>query len=159
MKKLFILLYILAGTLLLAGCKDSETSDIEVDPADERVTRPTDWITADALDPSSFMIVDLTASDMPTTINAKDLLAAFVGEECRGVAEPIQMLDGGCEFTMLLMASMHEERNNEDVVLKYYSEEDGAIYLSKPIVFQPFENWRPAESEKFKSEWKRNKTK
>lgn len=148
---------ILASTWLLAGCGDnnSETSDIETKPTTERESRPADWTCVDALDPTSFMIVELAPTDMPAAINAQDLLAAFVGNECRGAAEPTLLPDGSREFVMLLMASMYDERNDEDVVLRYYSEDDGAIYLSQPIAFQPFANWTPVASENFRTEWKK----
>lgn len=66
-------------------------------------------------------------ADMYRYATPDDLLAAFVGNECRGVASVITLSDGSLGFKLRINGSLS---NDEQVELKYYSTRRSYLYRS-----------------------------
>lgn len=64
-------------------------------------------------------------SDMVRYVDPSDKMAAFVGEECRGLASPHVAENGDYVFNMTINGSMDA---SETVVLKYYSAKNSYLY-------------------------------
>lgn len=127
MKKLLCILS--CGLLLLAtGCKKEEpTPDPQPQPQPEQtlaadVARPS-WAASDEYDYTSSMtaVISINLLDKypeaakDFVLNDNDLMAAFAGEECLGVAEQI---DG---LFYLYIAGPKEQESSVSVSLRYYS--------------------------------------
>lgn len=115
--------------LLLAGCKKEEPKpQPQPDPQPQEqslagnVERPT-WTTTDDYDYTSSMtaVISINLLDKypeaakDFVLNDNDLMAAFAGEECLGVAEQI---DG---LFYLYIAGPKEQESSVSVSLRYYS--------------------------------------
>ena len=124
--------------LLLAGCKKEEPKpQPQPDPQPQEqslagnVERPT-WTTTDDYDYTSSMTavirVDLkeqypeAAKDF--AVNENDLLAAFVGEDCLGVAELVDSL------YFLFINSPKEQAEAAKVSLRYYSTQYKNLFVA-----------------------------
>ena len=137
MKKLMIIAS--CGLLLLAaGCKKDEPKpDPQPQSLTANVARPT-WAAPEDYDYTSSMIavirVDLRAQypDQAADwqLSEQDLIAAFIGDECLGVAQP---QDG---LFYLYVAS--PTSNSEAVTLRYWSAHYKNLFEAKAAF--PFEN-------------------
>ncbi len=111
-----------------AGCKkDSEKEPNNPQPQTTlygSVARPA-WTAPEKFDPTSSMTavvkVDLKAQypDLAAdfVLNDNDLIAAFAGETCLGVAPP----DEGLFYLYITLPLNSEALNSEAIILKYYS--------------------------------------
>ena len=139
MKKLFVISFLLS-VLFLASCeKEKKESLIDDKPAPA-------WAVSDNYDLSSSMTaiikVDLSLT-YPTqvkeaSVDEKDLLAAFNGDKCVGVASPKDGL-----FYLYIAGLPAEDGNaqaseNAPITLRYYSAVLKNLFVAKETV--PFVN-------------------
>lgn len=123
------LLYYILLPLLLAtgGCKKHK---------DEALPRfpPPSWEAETAGKyPGSMTAVVQLPNPLHAGYEEKDELAAFIGEECRAVGEPVEV-NGVRLFYMLIHGSAPE---NEGIVFKYYSARDSRMYATdNPLEFE-----------------------
>lgn len=116
--------------LLVAGCKKEESKDIQSLKGNE--ARPT-WVAPEEYDYTSSMTsvirVDLKAQ-YPTAaadfaVSDNDVLAAFIGEECVGVAE---LLDG--LFYLYIAGPKEQTENVQKVSLRYWSAQYTNLFVA-----------------------------
>ena len=121
----------------LAACqKEQHITPITTDTTDthgDTVARPT-WTVAPDYDYSRSMTavvaVDLSQLHSSWQLDTADLLGAFAGEECLGVAAPTADL-----FYLYIVAP---RESSEAITLRYYSAQQQNIYLADTAF--PFEN-------------------
>ena len=121
----------------LAACqKEQHITPITTDTTDthgDTVARPT-WTVAPDYDYSRSMTavvaVDLSQLHSSWQLDTADLLGAFAGEECLGVAAPTADL-----FYLYIVAP---RESFEAITLRYYSAQQQNIYLADTAF--PFEN-------------------
>ncbi|MEL7145746.1 MAG: T9SS type A sorting domain-containing protein [Bacteroidota bacterium] len=58
--------------------------------------------------------------------DSEDMLAAFVGSECRGVVKPIRLENDEAFFFLLLIYS--NETAGEEVIFRYFNAEDNEVF-------------------------------
>ena len=115
--------------LLAAGCKPKEEP---VDPQKAlygNVARPT-WTVSEDYDYSSSMTAVITIETLngqilnDSIVNKDDLLAAFIGEECRGIAT----YDSGLFY-------LYVAGPGETVTLQFWSAHYKNLFAAEPIPF------------------------
>ena len=120
MKK--IVTIISCGLLLLAaGCKPKEEP---VDPQKAlygNVARPT-WTVSEDYDYTSSMTAVISMDSLVTS--SEDVLAAFIGDECRGLAT----YDSGLFY-------LYIAGPGETVTLRYWSAQYTNLFVTEPISF------------------------
>ena len=123
MKKIFTLMVMLTTalcTLFMTGCNDPEPESIISDKSQPTWAPPTDYDLSSSM--TAIIKVDLSISypdqvkDPANAIDAKDLVAAFIGEQCVGVASP---QESGLFF--LYISGPASDSENPEVTLRYYS--------------------------------------
>ncbi len=168
MRKIFSRLLILAGILLLAGCSKDDFNNEEEPvtppvPADYdnlrdslgTATRPTDWIPVAELDPTSIQLLTITEKELPTDITAEDLLAAFVGSECRAVSEVDTVEDKTLSFfSMVIQSALEQSDTEQNVQLRYYSLHNRRIYIADEFPFVPGEILGSLNDGGYKVNWR-----
>lgn len=105
-------------------------------------TKPTDWVTINDVDPTVFMVVSMDSNGTPVAIGDDDMLAAFVGTECRGVATPYKSVDGTTHYSMVISQCANSDKDENDlttnkVELRYYSASKHRIYTAATFEFAP----------------------
>ncbi|HYH56606.1 MAG TPA: hypothetical protein VD772_08350 [Anseongella sp.] len=80
--------------------------------------------------PYSMTAVLRLPNDLGAGYKENDELAAFIGEECRSVAVPVDV-EGARLFYFLIQGAAVE---NERIVFKYYSSGSSYMYASDPII-------------------------
>ncbi len=69
------------------------------------------------------------------SIDAGDLVGAFVGAECRGLAHPVSVAGAGRHEVFLLVFS--NDASGEQVVLRAYDADEGILYdIVEPLTFE-----------------------
>ena len=84
--------------------------------------------------PASMTAIIRTSDYIRPDITADDQLAAFIGTECRGVAEQIEGADGETLYLLQVKADQSEVR---EVEFRYYSARKQEIFIASERV--PFE--------------------
>lgn len=139
------LLFLATAIMAFASCSSDDPnpssggdngSDIGI-----LVTERPDWtaIASDWLDPTACQIVVVTQDELPVTITADDMLAAFINNECRTVATPRTEANGKVAFTLTILPKIEAREIGADVELRYYSSQTKRIYTAKPFAFTPGE--------------------
>ncbi len=121
MKTKLLTIVLCALLLLVAGCKKEESKDIQ--SLKGNAARPT-WVAPSEYDYTSSMTAVIRVNlkeQYPTAaadfvVSDNDLLAAFVGEECVGVAEPLDGL-----FYLYMAGPKLESEIGLLVSLRYWS--------------------------------------
>ena len=122
--------------LLAAGCKPKEEP---VDPQTNlngNVARPT-WTVSEDYDYTSSMTAVIKIETLngqivnDQMVNDSDLLAAFVGEECRGIAT----YDGGLFYLFIAGPNEQSSITNDQLTIKYWSAHYTNLFVSDPITF------------------------
>lgn len=138
MKK--ILLFFAAITLLTA-CSEDATPIIKpvnnlTDSIGNETQQPA-WVATDVelLNPSVAQIVVVTQGELPVPVKEEDLIAAFIGDECRAVAKPVVEPNGKIAFTLTILGKDDSGDDGKDVELRYYSKNNSRIYIAKPFAF------------------------
>ena len=130
------LMIIISCTLLLlaAGCKKDKLSD-EPETLFGSVEKPS-WKVPDEYDYSSSMTAVVKVEKLngqiinDEIINAADMLAAFAGDVCVGVASPTDGL-------FFLYISKPEQEQDGDITLRYWSAHYNRLFEAKDaFVFQ-----------------------
>jgi len=120
--------------LLLLVCLSAITACKQDEP-EARTPRPTWTAYHDGYYASQDLILDscgLPVSEM----DSLDLIAAFVGDSCRGVASPQRLSDGKhCFFLQVCPVQAEAMQTSLMYTLRYYSSRRGRIYVSQPIPF------------------------
>ena len=113
---------LLCGLLLLAaGCKPKEEP---VDPQKAlygNVARP-EWVAPEDYDYTSSMTAVISMDSLVTS--SEDVLAAFIGDECRGIAT----YDSGLFY-------LYIAGPGETVTLRYWSAQYTNLFAAEPISF------------------------
>jgi len=142
MKKI---VYMCLIALSVIACKKENTEQVDritCNPYDASVTGT--CVSGDA--PKWVMVGNLTLSQMavivdqygvPTTLSEGDQLAAFVGEECRGVTTAFQDSENHWRFNL----TVHTTTADTDLsaitfTLRYYSKKEAGTYTSSPVQYQ-----------------------
>ena len=123
-----ILTIALASLFLLAACGKEEGGSVaEPDPMFGNITDPA-WVVDTNYDYSNSMTavvsVDLQGADSLWTVGSADRLAAFVGDECVGVAAPTDSL-----FFLFIVPTQQADVYSP-VTLRYYSAYYRNIFLT-----------------------------
>lgn len=122
------LLYILLPLLLTTGgCKKHKNEALPRFP-------PPSWADETAGKyPGSMTVVLQLPNPLQAGYQEKDELAAFIGEECRGVGEPVEV-NGVRLFYMLIHGVAPED---EGIIFRYYSAGDSRRYATdNPLEFE-----------------------
>lgn len=103
--------------LFLASCgKEEGGNNVEPDPMFGNITDPAWSVSADydyTTSMTAVISVDLQGRDSLWTIDSADRVAAFVGDECVGLANP-----SGSLFFLFIVPPQH---GGDDITLRYYS--------------------------------------
>ena len=124
-------LLLLAAALCFAACdkKNDPTPTVTEQDLYGNAARPT-WTVPEDYDYSSSMTAVIKVESLcglivkDSVIHSDDLLAAFIGEECRGVAT----YDDGLFF-------LYIAGPGEAVTLRYYSTRYTNLFVTEPIPF------------------------
>ena len=138
MKYQFLTIISCGLLLLAAGCKPKEEPKPEQPNLSGNVARP-EWVAPEEYDYTSSMTAVIKVEKLndqmvnEEMVNEADLIAAFIGDECLGVASP----DNGLFY--LYIASPNEQMVNEQMVnLRYYSTHFKNLFVAKDAF--PFVN-------------------
>jgi len=130
MKTNYLWTLILISALALTGCKSKNEPTIDT----PTIERPT-W-QAVATDYYGYMTVILDAASLPAKIDNQDLISAYIGDTCRGVAAPYLEQDSIVRIYLSVKPSEQEASNpDQQVELRYYSEKEKHIYTSQPVAY------------------------
>jgi hypothetical protein len=123
--KLCNLILAIVLSVLLWGCsKDNDSYQVYPHP---------DWVVAtpEAF-PNSFTAIVSLPDNINTYSEEPDMLAAFIGDECRGVGNLVTSEDGTKRvYYLTIRASDTENRN---IVFRYYSSRLSYLYQAKTQV-------------------------
>ena len=127
MKSISVLIAFSLGFLIMGCSKDTESF--------QEYPRPVWTAATPDLFPSSFTAV----LSVPTYINTysedADMVAAFIGDECRGVGNLVKSDDGLKRVYYITVRASDTE--NRPVVFKYYSSKLSYMYQAKtPVEFE-----------------------
>lgn len=145
MKKVFFAVFALAFVFVACSSSDDNEEEMVVktsNPYDRTIigtlakcARPS-WTVADNLTYSSMTIL-IDEYGIPCKINETDIIASFVGGECRGVVNPIY--DSGEDYWRFNLpaygANSDESLIAPEVEIRYYSSEYGGTYSAATIAF------------------------
>ena len=106
--------------LLAAGCKKDEPIDPQKQLYGD-VARPT-WMVPEDYDYTSSMTAVISMDSLVTS--SEDVLAAFIGDECRGIAT----YDSGLFY-------LYIAGPGESVTLRYWSAHYKNLFATEPIPF------------------------
>jgi len=142
MKKI---VYMCLLALSIIACKKENNEQVDritCNPYDASVTGT--CVCGDA--PQWVMVGNLTLSQMavivdqygvPTTLQEGDQLAAFVGEECRGVVTAFKDSENKWRFNLTVHTTTADsDLSKLQFILRYYSTAQGGTYTSAPIAYQ-----------------------
>lgn len=159
MKKIFLAVFAMT---LLAGCSSESSVEITSNPYDKSITgtllkcdRPS-WTIAGNLTYSSMTIL-VDEYGLPCSINETDIIASFVGGECRGVASPIyDSGEGYWRFNLPAYgATSDESLGVPEVEIRYYSAENGGSYSAATLSFSEGSILgKNLKGQGYKPEWK-----
>ncbi len=94
------------------------------------------WVTVGNLSLSQ-MAVMVDQYGVPAAVQENDLLAAFVGEECRGVVSAFKDAENKWRFNLVVFATSSDtDLSKLQFTLRYYSTAQGGTYTSQPIPYQ-----------------------
>lgn len=136
----------LAGTFALPACNsDDPETDSPEKPGGvtgpmggiNAVAPPTDWVVREDLNPTTAQPVVVTAEGLPAEVTDKDLLAAFIGDQCHAVASPV--IDGERTFFTLVVMAANDAEGTQQVELRYYSAATHYIYVAEAFTLSPGE--------------------
>ncbi len=115
--------------LFLASCgKEEGGNNVEPDPLFGNITDPAWSVSADydyTTSMTAVISVDLQGRDSLWTIDSADRVAAFVGDECVGLANP-----SGSLFFLFIVPPQH---GGDDIALRYYSSYYRNIFRSDTV--------------------------
>lgn len=175
MKKILLIFSLVFGLGAVMGCGDDGTTDIPEEPVIEpdpghgpdydalrdsvgTATRPTDWtpVNAALLDPTAVDRIVVTSAEVPVPVDLRDdLMAAFVGGECRDVASPVVEANGKVAFTLTVMPRTEGESATPRIELRYYAKSRSRIYVATPFAFDPATTHHGnLTTQGFQPEWK-----
>ena len=124
MKNQFLPLATCALLLLAAGCKPKEEPKPNPEPVQSLtadVARP-EWVALEDYDYTSSMTAVISMDSLVTS--SEDVLAAFIGDECRGIAT----YDSGLFY-------LYIAGPGESVTLRYWSAHYKNLFAAEPIPF------------------------
>ncbi|MGX8712954.1 MAG: hypothetical protein ACSW8I_04625 [bacterium] len=115
--------------LFLASCgKEEGGNNVVPDPMFGNITDPAWSVSADydyTTSMTAVISVDLQGRDSLWTIDTADRVAAFVGDECVGLANP-----SGSLFFLFIVPPQH---GGDDITLRYYSSYYRNIFRSDTV--------------------------
>lgn len=117
----------------------SETGDFTILKPDSVGTAamPTDWNVMSNVDLTTFMLLTIDADHMPAEVTSDDLLAAYVGTECRGVVNPKEDVDGVTRFSMIVNQCADAVCDQgQEVTLRYYSAKMKRVFISDKFEYK-----------------------
>lgn len=123
---------IFAGCLLMvffSGCSK------DTDPY-PRATEPSWAIQSPEMLPNSFTAVVTLPGELSIYAGDEDKIAAFLGDECRGVGNLVQPENAGPRIYYITIRGSDTE--NRDIVFRYYNARLSYLYQADQSV--PFEN-------------------
>lgn len=121
-----------AGTLVLATSCANDTADPRHDfTLDERPQ----WKAGTNYLPYTSQLIDIDCATLPAEVSAEDMLAAFIGDECRDVTKPY--IDNEKWYAGLTVGIHESEESTAElmVVLKYYSAKMRHIFTTEAFPF------------------------
>ncbi|HUX97899.1 MAG TPA: hypothetical protein VMV47_19360 [Bacteroidales bacterium] len=123
--KLFSLTFSIVLLIFLAGCSKDKDSY-------KNYPRP-EWVVATPeAYPNSFSAIVSIPGNINTYSEDTDIVAAFIGDECRGVGNLVKSEDGTKRvYYITIRASDTENRN---IVFRYYSSRLTYLYQAKTQV-------------------------
>lgn len=143
-RSLFTTALVAVSMMLTAACGSEDNSvepekkhefNAEKDTTFRHDDRP-DWIAIEDPMPFYMQTVYLEESAFPVSNpTEKDLLAAFINDECRHVEAPYREEDGSVHAHSMVQIKYEEEGKELNVVLRYYSAQKQHIYTSDPFPF------------------------
>jgi len=140
MKKL---VYLCLIALSVIACKkNDDVNRVTSNPYDASITgtcvsgdAPV-WVTVGNLSLSQMNVI-VDQYGVPTLLQEDDQLAAFVGDECRGVASAFQDAENKWRFNLTIHATTADEDLSKlQFTLRYYSTKEKGTYTSVPIQYQ-----------------------
>lgn len=140
-KKILILCSMVFVALTNIGCSsdsDTELGYTVIEGANGTKTAcPTDWEipAGKSLYPQAmFFMID--TDGVPGTMEAGDMLAAFIDGTCHGACVATTGTDNYTRCMLKVVLFMEEvERENLKVELRYYSLSQGLLFTTQPIAF------------------------
>jgi hypothetical protein len=91
-----------------------------------------DWIPLSNPAYNMDVTANLSYLDGTISINGNDLVAGFVGEECRGVASPLDFLDG-----VIFLTLGSQQASGETIIFKaYLADLDSIVDLNETVSFE-----------------------
>jgi hypothetical protein len=124
MKLLRVLITISLG-VLISGCSKDKSSYNEY-------PRPVWTAATPDVFPNSFSAVVSVPDNINTYSEDTDMIAAFIGDECRGIGNLIKSADGSKRVYYITVRASDTE--NRPIVFKYYSSKLSYMYQAKTQV-------------------------
>ena len=150
-KYLFLVVVVVLIQGFVSCSKDDGNNDLSVDP------KPTWTVVTEGVVPQG-MYITMDAEGLPLVdgkviaVNSGDILGAFIGGECRGLAKPIDEIDGKTHFYLKVRATESDEKD-APVSLRYYSTEKQHVFYSEQFSFVA-DGEAGSLEEGFKPNWK-----
>lgn len=142
MKRKHLLLYALMLGLTAALCACSSDNEENLNtgtPAAHTIVKceVPEWTCADEVIPFGSMVVYMTNASLPaiTKLANGDIVAAFVGEECRGVWTCSDYNGQATDIVLTVYEKETDANGATSFVVRYYSTLSKGYYESEPIRF------------------------
>jgi len=143
------IVYFLLIALAVTACKKDNnepqapvTSYVTCNPYDASITGTCvsggapQWVTVGNLTLSQMAVI-VDQYGVPTTLQEGDQLAAFVGEECRGVVTAFKDSENKWRFNLTVHTTAADtDLSKLQFTLRYYSTKEPGTYTTSPIQYQ-----------------------
>ncbi len=123
--KIHILLSLSITLITISGC--SKKSDTSADENHNKYPVPHWQADISGLLAYSMTTVIAISDSLHQTVSANDKVAAFIGEECRGVGVYVERENTAPVFYIMIKGNADE---SAQVILKYYNSQSSYMYIT-----------------------------
>lgn len=98
------------------------------------------WTCAEGVIPFGSMVIYMSDVSLPagTTAAPGDLIAAFVGNECRGVYTPAVNEEDNIDIVLTIFEKESDVEGATKLTIRYYSTKAKGYYESVPITYSSY---------------------
>lgn len=137
----------LLSVATLTACSSKDEGDTPSKP-DEPTNTPTlvqcdapQWTPAEGLVPFGGMVIYLSDASFPSNAAPArgDVVAAFVGGECRGVVAPEVVAGGTTDIVLTILEKESDVPGSTSLQIRHYSTLAHGYYESVPIAFSSYQ--------------------
>lgn len=128
----------------MVGCSEEDDYDIKTLPSDLPNIVKSDapsWKRVDGVIPFGSMVIYMTGKSLPktTTLSQDDMIAAFEGNECRGIWTPAAIMGGDADIVLQVFGKDADIPGATRIELRYYCASQQGYYVSAPISYSSYQ--------------------